>query len=235
MEHFIIDIGNTRVKTAIFDNDTIVKQKNYELSQFTSEFSSISKPFKHGIISTVVELNPLISNPNFLILTDKTKIPISNQYLTPHTLGRDRLANVIGASAIENDTNGILIIDAGTCLKFDFIQNKTYYGGAISNGMQMRFKALNHYTDKLPLLEPQKINYLMGKDTHESILSGVLNGMKAEINGIISEYQNKYPEIKVFLTGADAYFFEKDIKNNIFVNTNLTFIGLNEILKFNVQ
>jgi type III pantothenate kinase len=143
------------------------------------------------------------------------------------------VANVVGAASLFPKQN-CLITDAGTCIKFDFINaKKQYLGGAISPGISMRFKALHHYTDKLPLIKPQKKVMLIGNSTKNSIASGVQNGALAEIENIILRYKKKFGGIKVILTGGDMEPFARNIKSDIFAAPHLTLIGLNEILNFN--
>jgi type III pantothenate kinase len=169
----------------------------------------------------------------FIELNEYTDIPIENLYETKSTLGKDRLAAVIGANNIFPDSN-VLVIDMGTAITYDFINtSKQFIGGTISPGMEMRFKALNHYTDQLPLLKKNENYQTIGKNTSEAIISGVQNGILFEIDGYINTLKSNYNDIKVILTGGDAIFFDKKLKNTIFVNLNLNFIGLNTILEHN--
>lgn len=196
------------------------------------------KKIKNTIISSVSkseELEDVLKSKklNYFHLSNETMIPIINNYTTPTTLGDDRLANVIGASVLFPNSN-VLTIDCGTCIKFDSInKNNEYKGGAISPGLQMRFKALNNYTNGLPLVEAEKIDFLIGDSSKNSILSGVINGCIQEIEGVIKQYHSIYDNLTVILTGGDASFFDKELKSNIFVESKLTLIGLNEILHFN--
>lgn len=169
-----------------------------------------------------------------LALDSSVSLPFKNLYQTPHTLGKDRIAAVAGAMQ-RFGSNNTLIIDAGTCIKYDYINSKNEYsGGAISPGINMRFKALNAFTDQLPLIEAKETFTLVGKSTEGSILSGVLNGVLAEAEGIILKYETLYSDLKVILTGGDMLFFEKGLKNTIFADPFLTLKGLNFILKHNV-
>ena len=139
----------------------------------------------------------------------------------------------MGANNIFPDTN-VLVIDLGTAITFDLVNNKNQYlGGTISPGLNLRFKALNQFTDQLPLLEKREKFDIIGNDTHSAIISGVQTGIKFEIEGYIHQLQNDYDRLKTILTGGDAIFFDKMLKNTIFVNLNLNFVGLNIILEFN--
>ncbi len=166
-------------------------------------------------------------------MTSLTKVPLINRYKTPETLGKDRLALAVGAVTKFPGEN-ILAIDAGTTITYEFITNNNeYLGGAISPGIKMRFKALNNFTGKLPLITEIETDHLIGHDTKTSIQSGVLNGVIKEIDGIIDEYKNRFGALKVLVTGGDYIYFVKKLKNSIFATPNLVLEGLNKILIFN--
>ena len=237
--NLIIDIGNTYIKFALFQEQTLLFQDKGELDDLANFIGQ--NTIKNAIISSVIngsQVNKLLDKyqiNNVLELSFKTKLPINNNYKTPNTLGNDRLANVVGANAKFPNKN-VLVIDAGTCVKFDVItKDKEYFGGAISLGLAMRFKALNHFTRKLPLVEPQNSIKLVGDTSENSILSGVVNGASFEIEGVIAQYKAVYENLTVILTGGDASFFDTELKSNIFVESNLTLIGLNEILLYNTH
>ncbi|MAW21198.1 MAG: pantothenate kinase [Flavobacteriales bacterium] len=234
----VIDIGNTNTKLALFDNKTAIKFSNIyqcklrEVQEFVEKVVITS-----SIISSVKELNSEIlrvaSYFNAIIFSYETPVPIINNYKTPETLGKDRLAAVVGAAFLYPE-NDILVFDAGTCLTIDFINIRNeYIGGRISPGIEMRFKALNTFTDKLPLVQQEKISNIIGEDTNSSIISGVQRGVLAEVELIISEYKLQNPDIISVVTGGDCFFFEKALKNSIFANPNLVLVGLNEILDYN--
>lgn len=235
--NLIIDIGNTFIKFALFQEQTLLVKGKGDLSDL--ELFLDKNEFKNVIISSVVEGNEvrkMIDNysvKTIIELSNKTKIPVTNNYKTPQTLGDDRLANVNGANSLFLKKN-VLVIDAGTCIKFDAVSDKgEYFGGAISPGLTMRFKALEHFTGKLPLVEAKNQIELIGNSSINSILSGVVNGTVTEIEGVINQYKQVYENLTVILTGGDASFFDKELKSNIFVEPNLTLIGLNEILIYN--
>lgn len=234
-----IDIGNSLTKTAVFDNDTMVHSATY--NQFgKEEFSQINAnfPISKGIISSVrseesSSLNELNGLKNLIQLDSDTRIPIVNTYQTPQTLGKDRLAAVIGANYLYPSKN-ILVIDAGSAITFDFINAKgEYLGGNIAPGLSMRFKALNHFTSKLPLLSPTENFPLLGRNTSEAIVSGVQNSIIFETDTYINELGKVYDRMITLVTGGDSKFFDNKLKNTIFVIPNLVLIGLNRILNFN--
>ncbi len=147
----------------------------------------------------------------------------------------DRLAGVCGAIELFKETD-TLVIDAGTCITYDFVdKQKNYFGGSISPGLKMRFKAVHTFTAKLPLVDSANAVGLIGDSTESSIQSGVINGMIAEIEGIIMRYQDKYPGLRVILCGGDTAFFENKLKASIFAAPDLVLIGLNSILIYNVN
>lgn len=236
----VIDIGNTFTKLALFEQDEIIKIYRFkqfgieELYEIESDYSNI----KSVIVSQVNKFpkalkNYLYKNYHFIVLSAETPIPIINKYKTPETLGNDRIAAVVAGAKLYPNQN-VLIIDAGSCITFDFINYKNeYLGGSISPGIEIRFKAMNSFTQNLPLIENKKIDYLIGSTTEESILSGVLNGILNEIDGIISSYKGNYENLTIILSGGDYIYFDKRLKNNIFALPNIVLLGLNVILDFN--
>jgi type III pantothenate kinase len=175
-----------------------------------------------------------------------TPVPITNLYASKETLGLDRLAAVCGAWSIFPGKN-ILSIDMGTCITYDFLTNKDeYLGGAISPGLQMRFKAMHTFTAKLPLIESQaqmeeqhigihNFENLIGRNTLDSMRAGAIRGMLLEINGFIESYQRIYPDLQCLICGGDAALFDTEHKNSIFARADLVAEGLNTILNYNVQ
>lgn len=168
----------------------------------------------------------------FIKFTQQTPVPLENEYTSKETLGLDRLASSVGANSLFPNED-LLIVDFGTCIKYDFVTNGAYQGGSIAPGMQMRFKALHNFTDQLPFIEPKEELIRTGKTTEESILSGVMFGISAEVKGIVNHYREHYQQLKVIFTGGDAHYFENVLKNNIFAAPNLVSRGLNEVLNYN--
>lgn len=190
-----------------------------------------------SILSSVkgvdAEISAIVEVYSTEVLSEKTSLPIINNYKTPLTLGKDRLAAVIGASVLYPGKD-VLVFDAGTCLTIDFINlDKEYVGGRISPGIEMRYNALHTFTDKLPLIRSEKNALVIGNDTKTSIISGVQQGILAEVKTIISEYKSQNADTFFVFTGGDSFYFEKELKNSIFANPNLVLIGLNEILDYN--
>jgi type III pantothenate kinase len=241
--NLIVDVGNTFVKFAVFKEDTLVKKHSFKLNQFIPEFITICKEFKYlqnCIISSVGKLDnesvKLIKTKCFVVFLDSsTKVPFENLYKTPMTLGVDRIA-LVSASASQYSNKNVLIIDAGTCITYDFINSENQYlGGAISPGIQMRYQSLNNFTANLPLLDTKLPENIIGNTTNEAIHSGVVLGILNEIKGAITIYKEKYTDLTVILTGGDAIFLSKQLKSSIFANSNFLLEGLNYILQFNLN
>ena len=238
--NLIIDIGNTAAKVALFDGGEMVEvltESNQSLDCL--EALCAKYPVEQGIVATVIDLSErvlaaLVALPFPLLWLDsKTPLPVTNLYETPETLGYDRMAAVVGANE-QYPRRDILVIDAGTCITYEFIDSKgQYHGGNISPGMQMRFKALNQFTGRLPLIDSNGRKLPMGRDTETAIRAGVLKGMEYEISGYIESMKHKYPELLVFLTGGDDFSFDSSVKSIIFADRFLVLKGLNRILNYN--
>ena len=166
-------------------------------------------------------------------LGPSTNIPLKNLYRTPKTLGSDRLANAIAGSFLFPRKN-VLIIDMGTCIKYDFVnEKKQYLGGSISPGINMRFKAMHNFTGKLPLVGYKNNVSIVGKSTAEAMQSGVVNGIAEESKGMISRYKKQFKVLRTILTGGDSRRFAGDLNLSIFAASDLVNIGLNEIIRYN--
>ena len=240
----VIDIGNTKAKIAVFDNEKISLRRSWKnLSVVRIEKLVKEHTIKRSIISSVVDTNPelikyLERHTQFVQLNHKTKLPISIKYKTPATLGADRIANAV-ASNHQFPEDHVFAIDAGTCIKYDLVDDKQcYHGGGISPGVSMRYKALNTFTDKLPLVQRSDQGIWLGQTTNESISSGVEHGTLQEVKGFIETYEKEFPNLKVILTGGDALFFESRLKKEIFASRifsgpNLLVKGLHDILSYN--
>ncbi|MCF8297928.1 MAG: type III pantothenate kinase [Saprospiraceae bacterium] len=237
--NLILDFGNTFQKIAVFDKKELIEIKSFKgLNLNDIETFIKNYDINSAIISSVInypnEINDFLKNKfRFIKLDSQTPIPIINKYKTPNTLGNDRLAAIVGANA-QFPASNVLVIEAGTCITYDFINsNNEYLGGSISPGINMRYKALHNFTDKLPLVELKDNKKITGQTTEESISSGVENGVLAEVDGIIQLYKKKYSSLKSIISGGDINFFDKKLKNSIFAVSNIVLIGLNEILEFN--
>jgi type III pantothenate kinase len=236
--NLVIDYGNSSAKVGIFNEQILVSQHVFPSLERLKDFIQNSSA-EHLMISSVTADPKIISawanaNRKF-ILHHTLPVPIHNRYATPNTLGVDRLAGVCGAQHLFPNEN-CLVIDAGTCITFDIIdKNKNYLGGSIAPGLNMRFQAVNTFTAKLPLVHPEDQVELIGNSTERCIQSGIINGILAEIEGLITQYQKKFSDLKVILCGGDTVFFENNLKASIFAVPDLVLSGLNSILIYNVN
>jgi type III pantothenate kinase len=207
------------------------------LQMLKDEHPQLSK----AILSAVKVVEPeiiqfLSGNFEFFIELDhQTGLPIENSYETPETLGKDRLAAAVGANELFPNQN-LLIIDAGTAITYDLVSEKNQFvGGNISPGLEMRFKALNRFTGKLPLVEYRDEFQPIGRNTIEAIRAGVQNGILFEMNETIGLFNRNYQNLQIIMTGGDSNFFERKLNYSIFVHFNITLIGLNRILEYNAK
>ncbi|MDD6130496.1 MAG: type III pantothenate kinase [Prevotellaceae bacterium] len=236
----IIDIGNTVAKLVAFDGDEPVEEVRTSNESLAALGAFAAKyAFTHGIVGAVREITPQAEERlqalhiPLLRFTSSTPVPITNRYRTPQTLGSDRLAAAVGARSLKPGKD-LLIIDAGTCVTYEVIDALgNYWGGNIAPGMHMRLRALHEFTAKLPLVEAEGAVPGMGYDTDTAIRSGVLRGMKYEIEGYIRSMRAKYPKLLVFLTGGDKINFDTTIKSIIFADKFIVPRGLNKILDYN--
>lgn len=233
--YLVIDSGNTSLKYAYFiDNEMCINGEGVDSLRRCLDSNRVDFSFLGAVASEKEESEIMMLLPNCLKYNLELRLPIQNKYQSPKTLGVDRLANAVAGTSLSVGKN-VLIVDAGTCLKFDFVtKDAEYLGGSIAPGLQMRFKALHHFTARLPLLKIRRDVDLIGSNTEGSIQSGVLNGMQSEIFQMIRRYQDEYGQMDIYLTGGDCERFEIAIKNNIFAHKNLTLLGLKLMLEANV-
>lgn len=239
----VLDFGNTFHKAGIFDGDELIRMERYDrltlsrLKELLAEFPQV----RDGIASAVVHYPSGVKKflqehlHRFLVLTNTTPLPLVNRYHSPETLGRDRIACAVAASRLFRGVP-TLVINAGTCITYDFVTAANeYLGGAISPGLQMRLKAMHTFTRKLPLLDLQDPERLIGTDTHDSMISGAVYGAVAEITGMTENYRKSYPDLQVILSGGDMEYLDKLLKIRIFALPNVVMVGLNYILEHNLQ
>lgn len=239
--NLVLDAGNTSVKAAVYQNDTLQKKLVFPKEIFLQELEKIFNDYPkitHSILSEVTKIDEKVifeleKATDFLQLRPDTYIPFQNEYHTPHTLGLDRIA-LVAAAVDQFPKKNVLIIDAGTCITFDLkTAEENYLGGAISPGMEMRFKSLHKFTANLPLVSAKPDVDLIGKTTKSSIQSGIINGLKMELKGVIETYASEFEDLTVIFTGGDSQLLSIPTKNSIFANSNFLLEGLNFILEFN--
>jgi type III pantothenate kinase len=238
-----VDVGNTRIKVAVFEKHTLLFQDVFPREEAQKKIEIIfekNPKIKESVLSSVGKLDDevidLLEKYSILnVISSETRFPFQNKYETPKTLGVDRMVLASGATLMYPDQNR-LIIDAGTCVTYDFVDaNDVYLGGAISPGLRLRYEALHNYTAKLPLLELEQPVHYIGNSTKEAIHSGVVNGILNEIEGFINQYRQQYQVLTVILTGGDAEFLAKNIKNTIFANSNFLLESLSHIHHYTIE
>ena len=245
-----VDVGNTRIKVAVFEGSTILEQFNFNSYKLQNELHFILNKYKKAselVVSSVGNISKDIfiefeNKVTIHFITSDFHFPFTNTYATPNSLGIDRMILASGAVLMFPNQNR-LVIDSGTCITYDFIdQNDNYLGGAISPGIRLRFESLHNYTAKLPLLSLESIKEqnldripIIGNSTFESVNSGVINGVINEIEGFISKYEAVYPKFIIILTGGDAEFLAKRLKNTIFANSNFLLESLNQTYQYKIK
>jgi type III pantothenate kinase len=238
----VIDLGNTNKKLALFQDGKLSELHLFPdinvslIRDFIKQYPDINRCILSSVIKHPVSLNHFLGKQyEFLELDEKTPVPVRNLYNQPKTLGNDRLAAAVAGASIFPGKD-VLIINMGSCITYDFINSQNeYLGGSISPGMQMRFMALNTFTGKLPLVKPKEAVELIGSNTENSVLSGVINGIIHEMEGTVDRYREKYHNLKVILSGGDLIYFDKRLKISIFAVPNIVLQGLYQILAFNVK
>ena len=243
MNHILtIDIGNTRAKYAIFKGEDVIEMSTFD--PYSCDLKHLIKKYpqiRRGILSSVGgkidECLQQLSDIEIITLNASIPLPFELSYERKDQIGSDRLVAVAAALYAKPNQNN-LVIDIGTCITYDIItSDKLHYGGPISPGINLRFKSMNDYTAKLPLIKSRQLSASSSHDvvcnsTEECLISGVINGISFEIEGFIRQYSNIYKNLNVFIIGGDNIFFENKLKNCIFADANFTFNGLRYILNF---
>jgi type III pantothenate kinase len=247
-----VDVGNTKIKVAVFEGSNLIERFDFYSSELQNQIEFTLNKYQ-SISDLVVASVGNIPKEAFLVfekqlnvhfITHETTFPFHNKYETPHSLGIDRM--VLASGAVLNfPKQNRLVIDAGTCITYDFIdENNNYLGGAISPGIRLRYESLHHFTAKLPLLSLElfeeifkegETHQFIGNSTPTSIHSGVLNGVQNEIEGFITQYQRVYPKFIIILTGGDTEFLANRLKNTIFANSNFLLESLNQTFQYKNQ
>lgn len=237
----VIDTGNTATKVSLFSGDEWVRTElfaSWTPAEVDALLSKVS--VEAAIYSTVAASDPALADymrsriARFHQFTSETRLPVTLGYRTPSTLGRDRIAAVVGAM-LSVPGQDVLVIDAGTTITYDLLTGDgCFRGGNIAPGIQARLRSLQRETGRLPLVSAEGDVPLLGYDTPTAIRAGVVRGVIYEIEGIVEELSQLYPSLFVFLTGGDALQLSANVKSRIFVDRNLVPKGLNRILYDNV-
>ena len=238
-----IDVGNTRIKAAVFEDSMLLGHFVFMKMELEKKIKKILEKYEkttHLVVASVGDVEKQVflnfsETVNVHFISHNDPFPFFNKYGTPQTLGIDRMVLAAGATLACPNQNR-LVIDAGTCVTYDFIdQDDNYLGGAISPGLRLRYEALHNYTAKLPLLTLESSGHFIGKSTAESIHSGVVNGLVYEIDGFINEYKSQYSNFIIILTGGDTDFLAKRLKNTIFANSNFLLESLNQTFQYKIK
>jgi type III pantothenate kinase len=238
-----VDIGNTKTKAAVFKDAALVNkyiinsyEAPFEVRKIFSDYPEISQSILSSVGNEQQELLSVLQNrTNLTVISHTSAFPFINKYATPATLGVDRMVLASGA-VLAHPLKNRLVIDAGTCVTYDFIDaDDNYLGGAISPGLRLRYEALHNFTAKLPLLSAEAPRQYIGNSTQQSIHSGVVNGLLHEVQGFINQYREQYPGLTIILTGGDAEFLAKQFKNTIFANSNFLLESLNHLYLYSIK
>ncbi len=238
-----IDIGNTNIKAAVFKQVNLIEKFVFQKNDLKNNFKNILKKYSNctnAVLSSVGKLDEndflwLKKELNLFEISHASAFPFKNSYKTPKTLGIDRMVLAAGAVLLYPNQN-TLIIDAGTCVTYDFItSDNEYLGGAISPGLRLRYESLHNFTAKLPLLEKKSPESYIGNSTEEAIHSGVVNGLCHEIEGFVSEYSVKNEQFTIILTGGDANFLANRLKSTIFADENFLLKSLQQLYTYSLQ
>jgi len=239
----VVDIGNTRIKCAVYEVNTYIDSFVFEDSNAQNKFKNIFTTYpkiKDLVVSSVgkeldFDLKSLSKSITIHVVSHLDSFPFQNKYATPKTLGIDRMILASGATLLYPKQNR-LVIDAGTCITYDFIdENDQYWGGAISPGFRLRYESLHQFTAKLPLLTFEESEIFFGNSTNESIHAGVVNGLLYEIDGFIDGFKKQYENFTIILTGGDTVFLAKRLKNTIFANSNFLLESLNQYFQYKIK
>lgn len=240
-QQLIVDIGNTSAKVFFFEGDTLLEEFRVAHDGLCSLLATqvALRDIRAAILSSVVPLSDAMEEAignlpcPCLRMSSQLRLPFKTLYKTPHTLGPDRLAAAVGAWC-HCPHNNLLVIDIGTAITYDIVTaDALHLGGNISPGIDMRLKALNHFTGKLPLVSKEGERAAIGDTTETALREGVLQGVCYEIEGYMRAYANKYDRLLIFLTGGDANLLDNQTKNRTFADGLLVAKGLNHILLLN--
>ena len=235
--YLIVDIGNTRMKCALFNAEGASLTFDCETTLESLKENLGEVAFYGGLWSSVrvipAELEVWFTENGVRKFTCDTPVPIVNRYKTPQTLGMDRVAAAVGAWTLHKGVD-LLVVDMGTAITFDFVNSAgEYLGGNIAPGMNLRYRSLAEHTGALPLVQGVVADFCWGDTTESAIRSGVINGIRAEIEGYINRLKQNNSELLVFLTGGDLNIFDIREKSGIFAVKNLVITGLDCIYRYN--
>ena len=241
-----IDIGNTRVKSAVFDDKNLLEVKAFDKATFEEEVQGVfnrNPNIRQAIISSVAESaanyqSVLADHVRVFHLDQYLSLNFSSKYDDTSKLGADRKALIAAAVTIYPAQN-VLVIDMGSCVTYDMVDcSGLHRGGGISPGWQMRLNAMHTFTGRLPQLstldDSIEKKEVTGTNTQQAMFNSTFFGLLAEIGQRIEHYKSEFPDLTVILTGGDAQSFSVRLKNRIFAHSNFLLEGLNALLEHNL-
>lgn len=227
MNCVVLDQGNTSTKWGVFLDKKLIDSGRIEDGILSSKLNKLNEkyrlPFLYSSVRNEMDQRDFLSRFEFCKVIPTEHFP--TYHYTSGTAGKDRLANVAGAHFLFPNSAS-LVIDFGTCITYSIAQSNELISGAISLGAQSRLRAMHEYTGKLPLLNFTETDDAFHNSTDGALLSSVNFGIASEVKGYIEEALKKFPELKIVFTGTDSVHFAKQLNYRIFVELNLTLIGL---------
>ncbi|MEN1784804.1 MAG: type III pantothenate kinase [Bacteroidota bacterium] len=241
--NLIVDIGNTWVKYAVFQEGNLLMQQKMDAKQFAAQLATVFKTYPQ-IEKAIIAATGTVEEQTVEVLeqfcsvhrlSSHSKTPFTNLYKTPLTLGVDRIA-LAAAAFYHNPKGNTLVVDLGTCVTYDIVNDKgEYLGGGIAPGLYMRYQAMHQQTAGLPLLQPEFPDTLIGTNTASSMHTGTFLGLCHELDGTIDQYRARFQHLTVILTGGDSHFFVERLKNHIFADAIFLLKGLDYLLEYNLK
>ena len=241
MANLIVDEGNTLCKIAVLDKSEVLYEvavPEFDVAQATEyiERYNVDKAVVASTRGGAEQICEALRSKVAKVLhfTSQTEVPIAIEYASRQTLGTDRIAVAVGV-VCEMEIRDALIVDMGSAITYDIVEDGVFKGGNISLGVAMRFKALNEFTASLPLCKATEPNNKFGQSTKEAIEQGVMQGILHEIEGYVERISAENNKKSIIFCGGDAESFVNRIKSAIFAPRKLMFTGLNRILEYNVS
>ena len=237
------DIGNTEVKICFFYNGLkkkyLFKTDSLNKKIIRNKFNFLRKKIylKNAIISSVVpktfsQIEKIFYNLYKVNCVELKKLNLTrliNIKVNKKEIGSDRLANAI---SVMSKKKNFIVVDFGTATTFDVIKKNNYLGGVIAPGVALSLDNLIKKASLIPNIELHKSKSIIGKNTKQAVLSGFFWGYNGLINGIISKIKKKTNQkYKIVFTGGLAHLFNKDIKDKVTIDKNLTINGLIKVSK----
>lgn len=250
----VADIGNTNITLGVFDGDKIIRSWRLatRLSGTQDEYGiflknllkedNLTDKINHAVISSVVlQLTGKIesalkkyTNTDSFIISHKIKTNVSLCTDIPSQIGADRISNACAAAALYKIP--AIVVDFGTATSFDIVDSENrFVGGIIAAGMKIQAEALSSKTSRLPELTIDAAKGVIGKNTVDAMLSGVVRGHAAMIDGLISDCEEELGQkTTVIATGGFSSVISPYLKRKFdIINPDLTLIGAKILYELN--